>query len=81
MAIMTEFRREGEKDPNTFVKYMIEQFPDTFHLLEYDDVVQYDADLENSAILANTNMIKLFIREITGYFFCMNLNTEMNDTK
>ncbi|MFF2447548.1 hypothetical protein ACFVSW_10605 [Neobacillus sp. NPDC058068] len=52
-AIMMEFRRGGEKDPNAFVNYMSEQFPDNFYLFEYDDVVQYDADQENSAILAN----------------------------
>jgi hypothetical protein len=52
-AIMMEFRRGGEQETETFVNYMVEQFPDSFRLFEYDDVIQYDADQENSAILAN----------------------------
>jgi hypothetical protein len=52
-AIMMEFRRGGEHDPQSFIQYMSQQFPDSFQLFEYDDVVQFDADQENSAILAN----------------------------
>jgi hypothetical protein len=52
-AIMMEFRRGGEQDPLVFIHYMQEQFPDSFQLFEYDDVVQFDADQENSVILAN----------------------------
>ncbi|MBS4215189.1 hypothetical protein [Neobacillus rhizophilus] len=52
-AIMMEFRRGGNNDPHAFVKYMREHFPDSFRLFEYDDVVQYDADQENSVILSN----------------------------
>lgn len=52
-AIMMEFRNGGAKEPKEFISYMIEHFPDSFQLFEYDDVVQYDADQENSAILAN----------------------------
>jgi hypothetical protein len=32
---------------------MTEQFPGSFDLFDYDDVVQFDADQENSAILVN----------------------------
>lgn len=52
-SIMMEFRRGGEQSPQAFIQYMTEQFPDSFHLFDYDDVVQYDADQENSAILVN----------------------------
>ncbi|PFO08366.1 hypothetical protein COJ85_03745 [Bacillus sp. AFS076308] len=51
--IMSEFRQNGEENTEDFVKYMSENFPDSFQLFEYDDVLQYDADQENSAILAN----------------------------
>lgn len=50
---MMEFRRGGEQDPQAFIQYMTEQFPDSFRLFDYDDVVQYDADQENSTILVN----------------------------
>ena len=52
-AIMMEFRRGGNGSTEAFVQYMKEQFPDSFQLFEYDDVVQWEADQENSAILAN----------------------------
>jgi len=52
-SIMMEFRRNGEENMEAFVQYMRDTFPDTFQLFEYDDVLQYDADQENSAILAN----------------------------
>lgn len=52
-AIMMEFRRGGEQETVAFVNYLREEFPDSFRLFEYDDVVQFDADQENSAILAN----------------------------
>jgi len=52
-AIMMEFRRGGEQDTRVFVNYIQEQFPESFKLFEYDDVVQFDADQENSVILAN----------------------------
>jgi hypothetical protein len=52
-AIMMEFRRGGEERMESFIEYMTEQFPDTFQLFEYDDIVQFDADQENSAILTN----------------------------
>lgn len=52
-AIMMEFRRGGEESMESFIRYMGEQFPDTFRLFDYDDIVQFDADQENSAILAN----------------------------
>jgi hypothetical protein len=52
-SIMMEFRRNGEEDMEAFVKYMSENFTGSFQLFEYDDIVQYDADQENSAILAN----------------------------
>lgn len=48
-----EFRQNGEENIEAFVKYMSENFPDSFKLSEYDDVLQFDADQENSAILAN----------------------------
>lgn len=52
-AVMKEFRNGGEKDPKEFVNYMSDQFPDSFKLFEFDDIVQFDADQENSVILAN----------------------------
>ncbi|WP_160718773.1 hypothetical protein [Bacillus sp. USDA818B3_A] len=52
-SIMMEFRQNGEENMEGFVNYMRETFPDSFQLFEYDDVLQYDADQENSAILAN----------------------------
>jgi hypothetical protein len=48
-----EFRRGGDERMESFIDYMKEQFPDTFQLFEYDDIVQFDADQENSAILTN----------------------------
>ncbi|WP_428912282.1 hypothetical protein [Niallia sp. Krafla_26] len=52
-AIMMEFRRGEKGSTETFIKYMKEQFSDSFQLFEYDDVVQWEADQENSAILAH----------------------------
>lgn len=52
-SIMMEFRRGGDDRMESFIEYMKEQFPDTFQLFEYDDIVQFDADQENSAILTN----------------------------
>ena len=52
-AIMMEFRRGGIGSTEAFIKYMRKQFSDNFQLFEYDDVVQWEADQENSAILAN----------------------------
>lgn len=50
---MLEFRRNREADLESFVSYITGTFPDTIQLFEYDDNIQYDADQENSAILAN----------------------------
>ncbi|MEH7094401.1 hypothetical protein [Neobacillus vireti] len=52
-SIMMEFRQNGVENIETFVQYMSDHFPDAFQTFEYDDVIQYDADQENSAILAN----------------------------
>ncbi|MEC2076667.1 hypothetical protein [Metabacillus fastidiosus] len=54
-SIMMEFRRNDElgNDIEGFVKYMQETFPNSFKLFHFDDTVQFDADQENSTILAN----------------------------
>ena len=52
-TIMMEFRRGGKGSTEAFIQYMKEQFPNSFQLFEYDDVVQWEADQENSSILAN----------------------------
>lgn len=54
-AIMMEFRRNEEvgKDIEAFVQYLADSFPDSFKLFDFDDTIQFDADQENSAILAN----------------------------
>lgn len=54
-SILMEFRRNKEvaNDIEAFVKYMNETFGDSFRLFAYDDNVQFDADQENSVILAN----------------------------
>ncbi|WP_338472489.1 hypothetical protein R4Z10_07035 [Niallia sp. XMNu-256] len=52
-AIMMEFRRGRNGSAEAFVQFMKEQFPDHLSLFEYDDVVQWEADQENSVILAN----------------------------
>jgi hypothetical protein len=52
-AIMMEFRRGRNVSTEAFIQYMKEQFPDNLQLFEYDDVVQWEADQENSAILSN----------------------------
>ncbi|MFD3447068.1 hypothetical protein ACFDTO_20930 [Microbacteriaceae bacterium 4G12] len=54
-AIMMEFRRNQEttENMNEFINFMKREFEKEFELFEYDDVVQYDADQENSTILAN----------------------------
>ncbi|MBO1581567.1 hypothetical protein [Bacillus sp. XF8] len=54
-AIMMEFRRNKEIGENIgeFIEFMKQEFGEEFELFEYDDIVQYDADQENSMILAN----------------------------
>ncbi|WP_440604447.1 hypothetical protein [Bacillus sp. GB_SG_008] len=54
-AIMMEFRRNKEIGENIgeFIDFMKREFDEGFELFEYDDIVQYDADQENSMILAN----------------------------
>ena len=54
-AIMMEFRRNKETGENIgeFISFMKQEFGEGFQLFEYDDIVQYDADQENSTILAN----------------------------
>lgn len=54
-AIMMEFRRNKEIGENIkeFIAFMKQEFGGEFELFEYDDIVQYDADQENSMILAN----------------------------
>lgn len=54
-AIMMEFRRNKEIGENIgeFIDFMKREFNEGFELFEYDDIVQYDADQENSMILAN----------------------------
>lgn len=54
-AIMMEFRRNKEVGENIgeFIDFMEREFGESFELFEYDDIVQYDADQENSMILAN----------------------------
>ncbi|ENQ3107320.1 hypothetical protein ACEOWJ_003407 [Bacillus cereus] len=54
-AIMMEFRRNQEIGENMkeFITFMEREFGEDFELFEYDDIVQYDADQENSMILAN----------------------------
>lgn len=54
-AIMMEFRRNKETGENIgeFIEFMKQEFGEEFELFEYDDIVQYDADQENSMILAN----------------------------
>ncbi|MGG2066955.1 hypothetical protein [Bacillus sp. S14(2024)] len=54
-AIMMEFRRNKEVGENIgeFIDFMEREFGEAFELFEYDDIVQYDADQENSTILAN----------------------------
>ncbi|PEZ09120.1 hypothetical protein CN326_03555 [Bacillus sp. AFS018417] len=54
-AIMMEFRRNKEIGENVgeFINFMKREFDEGFELFEYDDIVQYDADQENSMILAN----------------------------
>ncbi len=53
--IMMEFRRNNTlgDDIHTFVKYLKDSFPESLTTFDYDDVIQFDADEENSAILAN----------------------------
>ncbi|WP_289396047.1 hypothetical protein [Bacillus sp. DX1.1] len=50
-----EFRRNKEVGENIreFMEFMKQEFGEGFELFEYDDIVQYDADQENSMILAN----------------------------
>ncbi|MGF9964477.1 hypothetical protein [Bacillus rhizoplanae] len=50
-----EFRRNKEVGENigAFIDFMEREFGESFELFEYDDIVQYDADQENSMILAN----------------------------
>lgn len=52
---MMEFRRNKEIGENVgeFINFMKREFDEGFELFEYDDIVQYDADQENSMILAN----------------------------
>ena len=52
---MMEFRRNQEIGENIreFIGFMEREFSEDFELFEYDDIVQYDADQENSMILAN----------------------------
>lgn len=52
---MMEFRRNQEIGENIgeFINFMEREFDEDFELFEYDDIVQYDADQENSMILAN----------------------------
>lgn len=52
---MMEFRRNQEIGENIkeFIDFMEREFGEDFELFEYDDIVQYDADQENSMILAN----------------------------
>ncbi len=52
---MMEFRRNKEIGENIgeFIDFMKREFDEGFELFEYDDIVQYDADQENSMILAN----------------------------
>lgn len=52
---MMEFRRNQEIGENMkeFIGFMEREFGESFELFEYDDIVQYDADQENSMILAN----------------------------
>lgn len=52
---MMEFRRNKEIGENIreFIDFMEREFSEGFELFEYDDIVQYDADQENSMILAN----------------------------
>ncbi|MGG0185549.1 hypothetical protein [Bacillus rhizoplanae] len=54
-AIMMEFRRNKEigESIREFIDFMEREFGEGFELFEYDDIVQYDADQENSMILAN----------------------------
>lgn len=54
-SIVMEFRQNKElgDDIEAFIKYMEENFPDSFKLFDFDDTVQFDADQENSMILAN----------------------------
>ena len=54
-SIMMEFRRNEEvgESIKEFVSFMKQEFGEEFQLFEYDDIVQYDADQENSMILAN----------------------------
>ncbi|TRZ39474.1 hypothetical protein CEQ21_00410 [Niallia circulans] len=53
--ILMEFRQNNTvgNDIQAFVDYLKETFPESFHTFDYDDVVQFDADQENSAILTN----------------------------
>ncbi|MGG2016493.1 hypothetical protein [Bacillus sp. S10(2024)] len=67
-AIMMEFRRNQERGENMgeFVNFMEREFGEDFELFEYDDIVQYDADQENSTILANlegTEKLAFFINK------------------
>ncbi|WP_141523461.1 MULTISPECIES: hypothetical protein [Bacillus] len=52
---MMEFRRNKDvgESIKEFIAFMKQEFGEEFELFEYDDVVQYDADQENSMILAN----------------------------
>ncbi|WP_141523151.1 hypothetical protein [Bacillus sp. AFS019443] len=52
---MMEFRRNKDVGENIkeFIAFMKQEFDEEFELFEYDDIVQYDADQENSMILAN----------------------------
>ncbi|MGQ5530690.1 hypothetical protein [Bacillus sp. CGMCC 1.60114] len=54
-AIMMEFRCNKEVGENIgeFINFMEREFGESFELFDYDDIVQYDADQENSMILAN----------------------------
>ncbi|WP_153127462.1 hypothetical protein [Peribacillus tepidiphilus] len=54
-TIMMEFRRNKDEanTPEAFIDFMKKSFGDSFQLFDYDDIVQFDADQENSAILAN----------------------------
>ncbi|MCP8970773.1 hypothetical protein [Ectobacillus ponti] len=54
-SIMMEFRRNESvgSQISAFIQFMQQEFGDSFRLFEYDDIVQFDADQENSMILAN----------------------------
>lgn len=53
-SILMEYRRDNElrTDIEAFIKYMQGTFS-SFRLFDYDDTIQFDADQENSTILAN----------------------------